>query len=295
MKKSLKYIIGVIIIVGIVFQFLITWHRTNDQTMENTIYKGQTVWINKAAVGAWFLGIKMPAMSTIKVNDVIYFAHPENADLALYQKPRLISRVLGKPGDMVQIKNKEFIINNTAIAAPDSAKFGYRIVFKQNTDVDTYLKKDNFKQSEKILDTLNIYEIPLTHAQADAIRSDSAIDYVRLLKTIKGGANRIFPKSMFKSWSEDNFGPLLIPKKGDVVNLSYRNYDVYKNIIEVIEGNTVRKHKDKIYINDKLANSYTIKENYYFVADDNRDRFNDSREWGLVPESYIIGKVMGVR
>ena len=46
------------------------------------------------------------------------------------------------------------------------------------------------------------------------------------------------------------------------------------------------KHGDK----SDLVLEYKVPEGHYFVLGDNRDRSNDSRYWGFVPEDHLIGK-----
>lgn len=292
MKKKAVIILIILLGIGIIFQFFITWHRANDHTMEATIKEGDLLWINKAATGAYFLGMQMPAMCNIERNDVVYFAYPQDYDSPLYDKKREVSRVVGLPGDRVQIKRKEVFVNGEKFTVPDSMQFGYRLILKEDTDAQQFFQQYQIKEEKQIVDSLNIYQVPLTAEMADVMRKKTEVDYLRLIKKLRGGANRIFPKSKYRSWSEDDFGPLRVPSKGDVVKVDYRNYRIYKDIIVNYEGNKVMLHKGKLFINGKEVNSYTIKNNYYFVLDDNRDRFFDSREWGFVPEQYILGKVI---
>jgi signal peptidase I len=167
-------------------------------------------------------------------------------------------------------------------------------MLKPEAKKQDFFKKLGIFQAKEIIDSLSIFEVPLDQKTVEELRNNENVDYVRMIRKMRGGANRIFPKTPFRSWSEDQFGPLKIPKAGDVIQLDYKNLGFYKNIIEEFEGNDFEQQKDKLYINGKLANSYTIQGNYYFVLHDNRDRFFDSREFGFVPESYVLGKVIGI-
>lgn len=98
----------------------------------------------------------------------------------------------------------------------------------------------------------------------------------------------IFPKG--SGWNSDNYGPIVIPKKGNVIELSRDNIERWETFINREHGkDVVRYINNEIYINDKKTNSYTVKDNYYFAMGDNRDNSLDSRYWGFVPRENITG------
>jgi signal peptidase I len=63
----------------------------------------------------------------------------------------------------------------------------------------------------------------------------------------------------------------------------------YKRIIEVYENNNVTTSGDEIFINGKLAPTYTFKQDYYWMMGDNRHNSEDARYWGYVPFDNVVG------
>src|SRR5680860_784201 len=131
---------------------------------------------------------------------------------------------------------------------------------------------------------------PLTDEMVNAIRKESSIDSVVRDVDPKGrrGANN-FPQNANYPWNYDQMGPIYIPEKGKTVALNLNVLPLYKKIIREYEGNTISVSGNQIKLNGKVADSYTFKQDYYWMMGDNRDHSEDSRAWGYVPENHIVG------
>jgi signal peptidase I len=97
---------------------------------------------------------------------------------------------------------------------------------------------------------------------------------------------RIFPRGM--QWNEDNYGPIVIPKKGDVVALSPEVYSRWETFIRR-EGHTAELVNGVVRVDGKEAPTYTVGRDYVFGMGDNRDNRLDSRFWGFIPKESVIG------
>ncbi|MCK5892887.1 MAG: signal peptidase I [Endozoicomonadaceae bacterium] len=67
---------------------------------------------------------------------------------------------------------------------------------------------------------------------------------------------------------------------------------IYRIYEETING-VVHKIRQDMDIDNPLPQTeWTVPEGHYFMMGDNRDRSNDSRYWGFVPEANIVGRAV---
>lgn len=114
--------------------------------------------------------------------------------------------------------------------------------------------------------------------------TDSMV-YAPSLKTI--------PFDEHFDWTIRNFGPMYIPRKGDVIQISPYEATQYKLLLEWETGKAIEIdwNNGMVLADGKPFVQHTFVHNYYFMAGDNVINSNDSRYWGLVPEEYIVGVV----
>ncbi|WPO77900.1 S26 family signal peptidase [Flavobacterium sp. KACC 22761] len=135
----------------------------------------------------------------------------------------------------------------------------------------------------------------LSKQELELLVRRKAIDSVCKIIDAYGDMERpLLKNSSASNWTLDDMGPIIVPKKGMVIKLNPKNLMLYKSIICNIEKCKLSEKDGAYFIDGKKAQTYKFMCNYYFMMGDNRKSTMDSRVWGFLPESNIIGKVQCV-
>ena len=219
------------------------------------------------------------------------------------KKENYIKRCVGIAGDSLSIINGNIHINGIAQDFPEFAQYSYKFDFKNTSTFNLQYLVEEFDIYQKdvqmgIDQRTNKGVAYFTCIPSIAEKLKSYPDIANVTKMIhpkgydfasEGRYFPIYPNDPAFDWTRDNFGPLYIPKKGSTIELNEKNYILYKRAIHAYENHTIEKRKDGFYIDDEKATTYTFESDYYWLMGDNRHGSVDSRFWGLVPDTHVVG------
>ncbi len=269
--------------------------------------------------------LRIPGYDEIKRYDIVVFNYPQDSvHTAIDRKDPYVKRCIGIPGDVIEFRAGRLFVNNAPEKILGDEQQQHKFIVKTSNQLNIpqlYKAYGFLPVQEYQTNTGFLYAFQgLTNEVASDIKKLPEVEELKEDILQKGfndiayfpikergevvrdeSGNAMFSKKIDtsnciypinKPWNQDWYGPLRIPKKGDVVKLDKETLPTYQWIISEYEHNKLENKNGKIYVNGQETTQYTIKQNYYMMIGDNRDASLDARFFGVVPEENIVGRPM---
>ncbi len=316
-RENVWFWVKALAVILILRAFIFEPYRIPSESMENTLLVGDFLIVSKlhwgprtpSTIGIPFTPIHVPGL-TLPQTRLPGFTEPHRGDVAVFNYPAsvdvergripealpverrapYIKRIMGVPGDTLAVYDAVLHINGSPVPLAPTMKRRWLVTSAAST-------RPNARQLEEMgvgFDGDRVeggafvepreYYVTGTPVQMRALQA-------------RDDVARVEPFILDEGYRDGTYGinphhvpPVLIPGEGITVPLNARTLPQYAEAIRRYEGHDLRIEGDRVLIDGVTASSYTFAQDYYFAMGDFRDNSVDSRYWGFVPKTHLVGK-----
>ena len=241
----------------------------------------QKIWVPFTAISipTFLPDYRFPAFKDVERGDVVVFEYPRDN---VY---KYVKRCIGLPGDTVRINNRNVFVNDEEYLLPDGGQF-----LSENPASENYIDENIFMNLGN-KDNLKELIIP---KRGDTYKINEDMNWELIIPILLFEGNKVelvFNDQKLTFTNEDPYD--LYRRTGN--RAVFDNFVPQPNASQINPWMSLMKKEYLKYlkVNDLSIDdidTYTLKQNYYWMMGDNRDNSEDSRFWGFVPESHILGQ-----
>ncbi len=298
----------------IIRAFIVGAYRIPTPSMEDTLLTGDFLLVSKLHYGARtpqslgipFTGIhfrnmrvpstRLPGFMDIRRNDIVVFNYPIDEGIPS-QKTNYIKRAVGIPGDTLAIRDKVLYVNHEEGETFETFQRLHRIVPAEGLRIS----QERIRSAGGVIPDQRVFG----NNSRDLIifASDPVLEEILSWSESSHAEMFVIPEDMdhnsrsrfrfaqgLGSGNQDRMPEVVVPFLGQELSLTTDNINLYWDVIDRYEGNRLEVRNQRIFINGRETDTYTVQRDYYFMMGDNRDNSEDSRNWGFVPDDHVVGR-----
>ena len=318
-RENAWYWVKAITAILILRAFIAEPYRIPSESMEDTLLVGDFLIVSKlnwgprtpGTVGIPFTQVYLPALQFPQVRlpgftepdrgDVVVFNYPASQDVErgvipatvpIERRSPYIKRITALPGDTVAVLDKTLHVNGRPVPLAPTMKQRWVVV-----------SADGTRPNARALEDMGVQFLPGTDRQAEGGPRQYEVyatpPEVEALEAL-GSVARVEPFILREDVVDATYGanpdhvrPRVVPAAGLTVPLDDASLGVYGEAIVRHEGRRLeRAPGGGVLLDGEPASTYTFEQDYYMAMGDFRDNSVDSRYWGFVPHSHLVGKAV---
>jgi signal peptidase I len=251
--------------------------------MRSKFKTGDYILVNKTLYGGLLSGLLKKNSYTFQQKGIYVFTI--NKDIPGF----FVKRCIGLPGNEIELRKGEILINGRSFSEPGSLMHYYKIWYNNysllSLKIDE-LKIDKFTNGFRKSDKFIVLE--LSKNQLEDFRGGSIDSIVQLDTDSDSDIRKLNIPNIWENIL--NMPKVKIPFKGMRISSKDSIPAPYYNAIKNYEDSSFKWDGLKFVIGGKTSDYYVFKNDYYFMMGDNRDIAIDSRHYGLIPKKNIVGE-----